>query len=97
MGGYLHWEEAMHIEANPNIYFDLSSTLPFIDKKILYSFIQKQGVDKLLFGSDFPMWDPYYILKLLEGYQFSRQELKAITYDNFVTLHDKNIKWRKLC
>lgn len=59
LGGWSVWEEAAEKLAGiPNLYVDCSSTFPFFDvakaKEVLCAF----GFDRVLFGSDFPMWNP---------------------------------------
>ena len=57
-GGYMRWDEAGKLVPNENLYFDTSSSLTVIDKNKALSLIEKFGVDKFFFGTDFPMWDP---------------------------------------
>lgn len=57
-GGYQSWDEAINCLLDlPNIYFDTSSTLGFVSLDYAKEIVSHFDTDKLLFGSDFPMWD----------------------------------------
>lgn len=85
MGGYSHWNEAYDVlTPSKRLYFDLSSTLQFIDGDLLCKFTEKFGEEQFFFGSDFPMWDPAEELKRLLSFNLPPQTLKNILHDNFV-------------
>lgn len=56
-GGYRCWNELDCYKGLDNVYFDTSSSLPFISAEKAEELIRKFGVEKFFFGSDFPMWD----------------------------------------
>ena len=57
-GGYQSWQEAMEtLRSYPNILFDTSSSLPFIQRDEAVDMLRYFGVDRFMWGSDFPMWD----------------------------------------
>lgn len=58
LGGYLHWEYALHYIIGKDIFLDTSSTLPFIPKNILKKILNKHDKEKILFGSDYPLFLP---------------------------------------
>ncbi len=59
LGGWSIWEEACdRMAGTPNLHVDCSSTFPFYNKERAKELILRWGVDRVLFGSDFPMWDP---------------------------------------
>ena len=58
LGGYTAWNESLSLlVGRKNLYFDTSSSLPFLDKSFAVQIIKEHGADKILFGSDYPMWD----------------------------------------
>ena len=58
-GGWSVWEEASEkLSRLPNLYVDCSSSLPFISSEVAKKIIYRYGVDKVLFGTDYPMWNP---------------------------------------
>ncbi len=58
LGGYLHWTEALEHLAGQDIYLDTSSSLPFIETGLLQSILAKHPLERVLFGSDYPLFDP---------------------------------------
>ena len=58
-GGYSEWEKVEDVyKGLDNVYFDTSSSLPFLDKERAVYLIRKLGAEKFLFGTDYPMWSP---------------------------------------
>lgn len=56
-GGYTMWEEASRILAGmPNLYTDCSSSFFALDDRTAVEIIRRYGADRVLFGTDYPMW-----------------------------------------
>lgn len=58
MGGYLHWQYAVEHLVGRDVYIDTSSTLSFIDDATLARIVDGHPRDRILFGSDYPLFDP---------------------------------------
>ena len=59
LAGWSIWEEACDkLSHKKNLYVDCSSTFPFFDKMKARDLICRWGFDRVLFGSDYPMWNP---------------------------------------
>jgi predicted TIM-barrel fold metal-dependent hydrolase len=58
MGGYLHWQYAVEHLVGKNVYIDTSSTLAFIDDATLRRIVDGHPRERILFGSDYPLFDP---------------------------------------
>lgn len=56
-GGYTEWKDAARELYALPIMFDTSSSLFALDPQEATEMIRKAGVEKFMFGSDFPMWD----------------------------------------
>ena len=56
-GGYSDWDEAEEYIIGQNCYIDTSSSLHALSKERAVKMIRNHGVDKVLFGTDYPMWD----------------------------------------
>ena len=83
-GGYSHWGEALEtLEPSQRLYFDVSSTLQFIDGALLQRFLNKFGETQFFFGSDFPMWDPGRELERLLGFDLPDTTLQGLLSGNF--------------
>ena len=85
-GGYRSWDRVAKLEPNENLYFDTSSSLTVIDKNMALELIEKFGVDKFFFGTDFPMWNPEEEIERFLSLGLSESENEKILYNNFAKL-----------
>ena len=60
MCGYSVWDEAEKYLIGQPVYTDTSEALLGMDAKGLYRLIEKHGVDRVMFGSDYPLWFTKY-------------------------------------
>ncbi|MFQ9872075.1 MAG: amidohydrolase family protein [Oscillospiraceae bacterium] len=57
LGGYQRWNEARQtLTGAPNVYFDTSSSLFVLTREEALELISLYTPQKLMFGTDFPMW-----------------------------------------
>ncbi len=83
-GGYRRWDESIATLMDfENIYFDTSSTLGFVDLNYAKEIASHFDKDKLMFGTDFPMWDHKEELERFFALGFSEQDNRKILSDNF--------------
>ena len=84
MGGYSHWNEALEVlKPSEYLFFDISSTLQFINADLLMKFIRKFGESQFFFGSDFPMWSPAKELETLVNFNYPEKLLYQLLYQNY--------------
>lgn len=57
MGGYQHWEYALEHLAGTDVYVDCSSVLDFVDDNQLKQLFSGFDHERILFGSDYPLFD----------------------------------------
>ncbi len=57
-GGWSEWREAQRTLAGENLYVDTSSSQYALNDDELRAAISAFGEEHVLFGSDYPMWDP---------------------------------------
>lgn len=57
MGGYRVWEESKDILKGENVWVDTSSSFKFIKDDFILELINHYGEDRVLFATDYPMWD----------------------------------------
>ncbi|MBQ8134966.1 MAG: amidohydrolase family protein [Clostridia bacterium] len=57
-GGWSVFDEAVPYLKDRNCPLDISSSIPFIGIGKVSELIKLYGADRLMFGSDFPMWNP---------------------------------------
>lgn len=55
MGGYCMWEAAYQELAGAPVYMDTSSTLGYIDPELFKRIVKRHGIERILFGSDYPL------------------------------------------
>ncbi len=58
MGGWSMFDLAFSLLEEESCYLDLSSSLMFMGPEKMKELIAGYGADRILFGSDFPLWDP---------------------------------------
>lgn len=57
-GGWSEWDRAARILAGRRMYVDTSSSLYAVSPERAGELVSLFGADRVLFGSDYPMWDP---------------------------------------
>lgn len=83
MGGWSIWEEACDkLCGLPNLYFDCSSTFPWLGTEKAKELILRHGCDRVMFGSDYPMWDPGTELKNFLSMNLSEEQNRMILSEN---------------
>lgn len=85
-GGYRCWEDASLYRGLENVYFDTCSSLPFIGAKKAKEIIDMLGVEKFLFGTDFPMWDAETELERFHQISLTEEEKEKILSGNIKRL-----------
>lgn len=71
-----------------DIVFDTSSTLAWATQEEALDLIDRLGWEKLMWGSDFPMWDHAEELERFFALGLSQQQNQAILYDNFARFYN---------
>ncbi len=87
LGGWKVWDEAVKkLSGYPNLYVDTCSSLSFLTAGEASDILRAYGTDKVLFGSDFPMWDMRSELGLIGRLGLGADDLLRILHDNAATL-----------
>ena len=81
-GGWSVFDIAYDYFHNRKCYFDVSSSLSFIGKRRAAQLIRSYGAERLLFGSDYPMWDPAACLEEFLQLELSDDEKEQILWKN---------------
>lgn len=79
MCGYSVWDEAEKYLIGAPVYTDTSEALIGMDEKGLYRLIEKHGVEKVMFGSDYPLWNTRFAFDQIESIGLGESE-KALIY-----------------
>ena len=77
--GWSVWAEATEkLAGTPNLYVDLSSSLYELSPQDAKKFIYKYGVDKVLWGTDYPMWEAESEMELFHKIGLTPEEENMI-------------------
>lgn len=87
-GGYRRWQESLELPMPEGVWYDTSSSLMFLSPDQAKQLLDKLGIHRFMFGSDFPMWTPKTELErfLSMPLGLSEGERDAILYGNFARL-----------
>ncbi len=90
-GGWSIWEEASHVLCDiPNLYVDCSSSMPWISDEKTVEIIRRYGADRVLFGTDYPMWSPVKELDRFMTLPLSNDEKRMILSENVKKVYELN-------
>ena len=81
-GGYNAWEESRKYLLDRDIYFDTSSSLFRLEAQEAAQMIRDHGPEKMLFGTDYPMWSHEEELARFLALPLTEEERAAILGQN---------------
>lgn len=90
MGGYKAWEEAEAMLYGSNIYFDTSDALMCLPRERVLAQLRKHPIDKILFGSDFPLVSPKTAFELFDSLPLTEEQKNMIYFENAAKLFGIN-------
>lgn len=82
LGGYSEWDVAADVLKGTGIYADTSSSLKWLEPEHARKLFECYGMDRILFASDYPMWEPEAELERLSRIPLSEEEKQLILWDN---------------
>ena len=82
LGGFCQWEQSMKYLIGKNLYIDTSSSACYMEPERALSMIRAHGVDKVLFGTDYPLRRHSDELKTIEGLGLTEAEKSLIYFEN---------------
>ena len=86
-GGWSIWEEATKKFCKyENFYVDCSSSLYAISAQKAKELVRAYGTDRVLFGTDYPLWDPETELDRFMKVDLTESERQDILYNNAAKL-----------
>ena len=86
LAGWSRWDEAAELFHSGEIYADLSSSLYALTPEHAATLIRSLGTDRVMFGTDYPMWSAVDELERLDRLPLTEQERQDILYRNAVRL-----------
>ena len=91
-GGWSLWETAVEELAGlPNLYVDCSSSFPYMSKEAATKVMRQYGIDRVLFGTDYPMWSPVKELETFLTLDLTDEERRLILSENAKKLFSINL------
>lgn len=88
-GGYSVWDEAKReLPRFKNLFVDCSSCFPFMSDEEICDAIKTYGSDRVLFGTDYPMWDAEEEVARLLSLGLSDDDYEKIFHKNAEKLFD---------
>lgn len=86
MGGYRQWDEAWRWLIGTAAYLDTASSAEHLSPREFVEMVRAHGVEKVLFGTDYPFRGPGEQYKMLQEYGLEAGELAAIMGENALRL-----------
>ena len=87
-GGWSMWDEAAAMLSGfDQIFVDTSSTFYALGWEKGREFIRRWGADRVMFGTDYPMWDPHPEINSLMKMGLKEDEYQRIFWDNAANVY----------
>ncbi|MDR1532532.1 MAG: amidohydrolase family protein [Clostridiales bacterium] len=85
-GGWSEWDESERLLAGRRVWVDTSSSLAFMTPERGRRLVDAFGEDRIIFGTDYPMWDAASEFERLEKLGLSWEAKEKIFYKNICGL-----------
>lgn len=86
-GGWSCWKEAAHkLHKYKNFYVDCSSSFDWLDHNEAGELIKMYTADRVLFGTDYPMWSHKQEFERFNKIDLTQEEREKILYKNAMKL-----------
>ena len=82
LGGWSVFDEAYSLLKDKDCLVDMSSSRQFLPAGQLLQYINAYGEDRVLFGSDFPLWDPAEEARAFLQLDLTQTAREKIAYKN---------------
>lgn len=81
-GGWSVQDYALEFLEDEHCFLDVSSSMRYLGPRRTRELVEAYGYDRVLFGSDFPMWTPADELDLFRSVGFSQSALERMCWHN---------------
>lgn len=81
-GGWSVFDLAVEFLESERCFLDMSSAQEFLGSRRTAELTRIYGTDRIMFGSDFPMWDPNEEYRLFTSLGFTDDELENMLHHN---------------
>ncbi len=81
-GGWSIFDLAVEYLESENCFLDMSSAQAFLGPRRTAELVRIYGTERILFGSDFPMWDPKEEYAMFTALDFTDEEFENMLHHN---------------
>ena len=81
-GGWSVYDYALEFLEHERCYLDMSSSMRYLGPRRTRELVEAYGYDRILFGSDFPMWTPAEELRVFRSLDFGETALERMCWFN---------------
>ena len=81
-GGWSIQDLALEFLEDERCFLDMSSSMKFLGTRRTRELVEAYGYDRILFGSDFPMWTPGHELEIFRSLGFPTAALERMCWHN---------------
>jgi len=85
-GGWSEWDEAESCLKKGSVWIDTCSSMYWIPDETAKRLINHYGAERVLFGSDYPMWNVADEIKRMENLKLTDREYRMIYSENLSNL-----------
>lgn len=86
MGGWRAWEQVERVLIGRDVYLETSFSLRELGAERAAELIRRHGVEKVMFGTDWPWRDQAEEKKLLESLPLPKKQIRQLFYSNAAKL-----------
>jgi len=79
-GAYQIHEQAYEYLKDKDCFFDVSSSLMFMDEGVAENYVNRYGAERFVYGSDFPMWDPVVEMERFMKLKLTPEQFEQIAH-----------------
>ena len=90
-GGWSVFDYALEYLEDENCYVDTSSALEFLGPRRTVELARAYGIERVMFGSDFPMWDHAEELERFLSLRLTEDERERIFHGTFEALFGETL------
>ncbi len=81
-GGWSVWRKAAQALSGRDLYVDCSSSMYALTPEEIRALVRGYGAHRVLFGSDYPMWNPGREIERLRAAGLEKAEMELILHEN---------------
>lgn len=81
-GGWSIFDLAVEYLEDENCFLDMSSAQDFLGPRRTKELVEIYGTDRIMFGSDFPMWNPVKEYNMFTALDFTSAEMENMLWHN---------------